>query len=99
MSITISRRTLFAATAVLVTAVVPLAISRAESLARVDVYDRSADRALPIYRHHGRQYVEGQTGNEYAVRIRNCSNGRLLAVLSVDGVNAVTGATASPDQD
>ena len=53
---------------------------------------------MPVYRHHGRRYVEGQPGNEYAVRIRNCTDQRLLAVLSVDGVNAVTGETASPDQ-
>ena len=100
MSIPISRRTFLAAAAatVLATAVIPLAVSRADSLARVDVYDRSAGEALPIYRHHGRRYVEGQPGNEYAVRIRNCTDQRLLAVLSVDGVNAVTGETASPGQ-
>jgi hypothetical protein len=53
---------------------------------------------LPSYHHRGRQYIEGQPGNEYAVRIRNCTDQRLLAVLSVDGVNAVTGETATPDQ-
>jgi hypothetical protein len=79
-------------------AVAPFAISRADALALVDVYDRSAGQALPTYRHRGRQYVEGQPGNEYAVRIRNCSSRRLLAVLSVDGVNAVSGETAAPDQ-
>lgn len=96
----ITRRTLLAtaAAAVLATAVIPLAVSRADTLARVDVYDRSAGEALPVYRHHGRRYVEGQPGNEYAVRIRNCTEQRLLAVLSIDGVNAVTGETASPDQ-
>jgi hypothetical protein len=100
MSIPIDRRTLLSAAAamVLAAAVVPLAVSRADSLARVDVYDRSAGEALPVYRHHGRRYIEGQPGNEYAVRIRNCTDRRLLAVLSIDGVNAVTGATASPDQ-
>jgi hypothetical protein len=100
MSNPINRRTLLATAAatILATAVVPLAVSRADSLARVDVYDRGAGEALPVYRHHGRRYVEGQPGNEYAVRIRNCTDQRLLAVLSVDGVNAVTGETASPDQ-
>lgn len=95
----ITRRTLLAtAAAVLATAVFPLPDARADTLARVDVYDRSAGQALPTYRHRGRRYVEGQPGNEYAVRIRNCTDQRILAVLSVDGVNAVTGATASPDQ-
>jgi hypothetical protein len=100
MSIPINRRTLLATAAatILTTAVVPLAVSRADSLARVDVYDRSAGEALTVYRHHGRRYVAGQPGNEYAVRIRNCTDQRLLAVLSVDGVNVVTGETASPDQ-
>lgn len=100
MSLAISRRTLLAAAtaALLAAAIVPLATSRADSLARVDVYDRSAGEALPVYRQHGRRYVEGTPGNEYAVRIRNCSGRRLLAVVSVDGVNAVTGETAAPDQ-
>ncbi len=100
MSIPINRRTLLATAAatILATAIAPLAAVRADSLARVDVYDRSAGEALPVYRQHGRRYVEGRPGNEYAVRIRNCTDQRLLAVLSVDGVNAVTGETASPDQ-
>jgi hypothetical protein len=37
-------------------------------------------------------------GHEYAVRIRNCTGERILAVTSVDGVNAVSGETASPEQ-
>ncbi len=100
MSHAITRRTLLtvATATILATAIVPLAVSRADSLARVDVYDRSAGEALPVYRQHGRRYIVGQPGNEYAVRIRNCSDRRLLAVVSVDGVNAVTGESATPDQ-
>jgi hypothetical protein len=100
---TLFRRSPVAASAatlavVLAAAVVPEACARAGTLARVDLYDRNAGQALPIHRHRGRHYVEGRPGNEYAVRIRNCTGERLLAVLSVDGVNAVTGETASPDQ-
>lgn len=100
MSFPVSRRALLASAtaAVLAIAVVPFAQVRAGTLARVDVYDRSAGEALPTLRHRGRQYVEGRPGNEYAVRIRNCSGERLLAVLSVDGVNAVSGETASYGQ-
>jgi hypothetical protein len=101
MHLPITRRRLLcgaAASVMLGAAVVPFAVTRADALAQIDVYDRSAGAALPNYRHLGRRYVEGQPGNEYAVRIRNCSGQRLLAVLSVDGVNAVTGETASPDQ-
>jgi len=65
---------------------------------RVDVYDRSEQRSLEIYQHRGRQFVVGRPGNEYAVRIRNCTGRRVLAVVSVDGVNVITGETASPDQ-
>ena len=67
-------------------------------VARVDVYDRTEGRALETYPHRGRQFVVGRPGNEYALRIRNCSDRRVLAVVSVDGVNVVTGETASPDQ-
>jgi hypothetical protein len=100
MSKPISRRTLLAAATatVLAMAIAPQAVSRADSLARVDIYDRSADVALPVYRHRGRRYVVGQPGNEYAIRIRNCTDRRLLAIVSVDGVNAVTGESAAPDQ-
>jgi hypothetical protein len=100
MHMPIARRTLLAAAtaAVLATAIAPLGACRAGSLAQVDVYDRSSAETLPVYRHHGRQYIVGQPGNEYAIRIRNCTGGRLLAVVSVDGVNVVTGETAAPDQ-
>jgi hypothetical protein len=100
MSHTITRRALLAAATatILAIAIAPIAATHADSLARVDIYDRSAGQALSLYRHHGRRYVAGEPGNEYAVRIRNCSDRRLLAVVSVDGVNAVTGESASPDQ-
>ena len=72
--------------------------SHASSLARVDIYDRTDRQALETHRHDGKRYVIGTPGHEYAVRIRNRTGGRLLAVVSVDGVNAVTGETASPGQ-
>ncbi len=68
------------------------------ALVSVDVYDRSDGTSLPVYTKDGRRYVVGTPGHEYAVRIRNCSGERILAVTSVDGVNVVTGETASPDQ-
>jgi hypothetical protein len=87
-----------AAGALIAMALLPSARSLASSLARVDLYDRADRQALETYRHDGKRYVIGTPGHEYAVRIRNCTGGRLLAVVSVDGVNAVTGETASPDQ-
>lgn len=89
----------FATLAAILAAAIPsTACASAGSLARVDVYDRNVGESLPLYRHRGRNFVEGRPGNEYAVRIRNCTGERLLAVVSVDGVNVVTGETASPDQ-
>jgi hypothetical protein len=70
----------------------------APGVARVDVFDRHEGRALDVHHHRGRQYVVGEPGHEYAIRIRNCSDRRVLAVVSVDGVNVVTGETAAPDQ-
>jgi len=71
---------------------------RAGNLAEVEVRDRSSGITLPLYRHEGRLYVAGEPHHEYELRIRNYSGGRLLAVGSVDGVNVLSGETASPDQ-
>jgi hypothetical protein len=64
----------------------------------VDIVDRTDGRVLPIYTHEGRRYVVGKPGNEYAIRVRNDGGERALAVMSVDGVNVITGDTASPSQ-
>lgn len=68
------------------------------SLADVTVFDRSEDRRLPVMWHEGRAYVVGKPGNEYQVTVRNRQGADVLAVMSVDGVNVVTGETAHPQQ-
>lgn len=68
------------------------------SLVDVAVYDRAEGQTLPVHTHRGKYYVAGRPGNEYQVVIRNRSGEEVLAVLSVDGVNAVTGETASTQQ-
>lgn len=73
-------------------------IAGAGSLADLTVINRSTGERLPVYRHGGRLYVEGRAGERYAVELRNRSGGRILTVLSVDGVNAVTGQTAAASQ-
>jgi hypothetical protein len=65
------------------------------SIADVTVYDRAENRTLPVHYHEGRYYVVGKPGNEYQVNIRNNQSGGILTVISVDGVNAVSGATAN----
>ena len=67
----------------------------AGNLADVQVLDRSTGRTLPVYESGGRWFVVGTPGNEYQVSVRNRSSGDLLAVVSVDGVNAVSGETAA----
>ena len=68
------------------------------SLAEFTVYDRTERKSLPVYWHDGKAWVMGKPGNEYQITLRNRAGGDLLAVLSVDGVNAVTGETASATQ-
>jgi hypothetical protein len=64
----------------------------------VEIFDRNEGRVLPVYWYQGRRYVVGKPGNEYAIRVRNAGGGRILAVMSVDGVNVISGDTASPAQ-
>ncbi len=70
----------------------------AGQLAGVEIVDTASGRTLPLYYSAGRYYVAGTPGREYSVRLRNLGHKDLLAVVSVDGVNVVTGETASVDQ-
>jgi hypothetical protein len=68
------------------------------NMADVTIYDRAENRALPVYQHEGRYYVVGKPGNEYQIRMRNRTGADILSVVSVDGVNAVSGETANWNQ-
>ena len=68
------------------------------SLVEVTVEDRVTGQTLPLYSHRGERWIAGTPGNRYSVSLTNRSRGRVLAVLSVDGVNAITGHTAAWDQ-
>lgn len=65
---------------------------------RWSVVDRNTGRPLTAFPHRGERYVVGTPGHQYAVKLTNRSPDRVLVVLSVDGVNAISGETASPDQ-
>lgn len=67
-------------------------------LADVSVIDRDTGRILPVVKHQGEYWVAGTPGAHYAVRIHSHDAQRLLAVTAVDGVNVVTGETASHRQ-
>ena len=90
-------RTLLCAALLAATAVVA-APARAGNLLDLAVVDRDTGSTLPTYSRHGKLYVAGTPGHRYAVRLTNRSGGRVLAVLSVDGVNAVSGETADTNQ-
>ena len=70
----------------------------AGSLVDVQIIDRHLNQVLPAYRHRGVPYVAGQPGSRYAVRMVNRTGARVLVVLSVDGINAVSGETAAVNQ-
>lgn len=67
-------------------------------LAAVQVIDRDSGETLPVYRHKGDLWVAGRPGARYAVSVQNSTHGRVLGVVSVDGVNVVSGETASLEQ-
>ena len=73
--------------------------ARAGSLVDVEVLARAGYRAtLPSYWYRGQNYVEGRQNQEFRVRLRNKGPDRVMAVLSVDGVNAISGETAGVNQ-
>lgn len=68
------------------------------SLVELAVHDRTENVRLPVHWHEGRAYVAGKPGNEYSVSVRSRQGADVLAVVSVDGVNVVSGETAHPLQ-
>jgi len=64
-------------------------------LSDIQVIDRDSGETLPVYQHRGEHWVAGRPGARYAVALRNATQGRVLSVVSVDGVNVVSGETAA----
>ena len=67
-------------------------------LVDIELVDRSQNEVLQVYQQRGTAWVAGRPGSRYAVRLANRSSARVMVVLSVDGVNAVTGETAALGQ-
>ena len=74
------------------------ACARQESLVDVQVQDQDTGNLLPHYLHRGNDYIEGQPGHRFALTLQNLTGERVLAVVSVDGVNAISGQTAGATQ-
>ena len=72
--------------------------ARAGSLVDVAVINRATGERISGYAHRGRVYVPGAPGTKYSLLLSNKTGERVLAVASVDGVNVVTGETATPAQ-
>jgi len=64
-------------------------------LVDINLIDRDSGESLPVYRHQGQYWVAGRPGARYAVSVRNALPGRIMGVVSVDGVNVVSGQTAA----
>ena len=67
-------------------------------LVDMEIVNRSSGETLTPYRYASQRYVAGNPGDRYAVRLHNHSGERVLVVLSVDGVNVVSGETAASQQ-
>ena len=90
-------KTLAAATA-LALSTLSLPANALGSTVDVNIVDRVSGETLPMYWHDGRWWVPGKPGNRYAVSLTNRSGVRTMAVVSIDGVNVVSGETAAHDQ-
>ena len=67
-------------------------------LVDVNLIDRDSGARLPVYRHDSQWWAAGRPGARYAVELRNTTGARVLGVMSVDGVNVISGDTASWEQ-
>jgi hypothetical protein len=68
------------------------------ALVDLELIDRTQNELLQTWPHRGQHWVAGRPGSRYAVRLRNRTGARVLVVLSIDGVNAVSGETAAVGQ-
>jgi hypothetical protein len=67
-------------------------------LADIQIVDRDSGETLQVVHHQGEHWVAGRPGARYAVAVRNTGAARVLGVVSVDGVNVITGETAALEQ-
>lgn len=93
------RRTVLAAVAAAMgLAAVSSSEAAGPALVDLQIVDRETGQAAHVWRHGGRLFVAGRPGARYSLRVTNNTPGRVLAVMSVDGVNILTGQTAGYGQ-
>lgn len=59
------------------------------------VVETKDGRPLRTFNHEGKTFIESREGTEYSLRVKNKTNRRVMAVVTVDGINVVSGKTAS----
>ena len=74
------------------------AAAQAGALVDIAVVSRATGQRMPTWTHQGRIYVAGTPGEKYSVLVTNKTGARVLTVVSVDGLNVITGETANPSQ-
>ncbi len=70
----------------------------AGNFADINIINRMTGERLPVYQHGGKLYVAGNPGDRYSVQVANKTGARIMTVVSVDGVNIISGETATPHQ-
>lgn len=66
---------------------------------QIEIVDTASGRVLPSWQQAGRTWIAGEPGARYALRVRNATPRRLLAVVSVDGINVLSGESAAYGQN
>src|SRR5260221_4415300 len=74
------------------------AAAHAGALVDLAVCNRATGERIPVHSHGGRLYVAGAPGAKYSILLNNKTGERVLTVVSVDGINVITGDTATPAQ-
>jgi hypothetical protein len=68
-------------------------------LAHVSIIDRDTGTPLTPHLYRGEYWIAGRPGARYGIQVGNPTAGRLLAVISVDGINVLSGDTAGWNQE
>jgi hypothetical protein len=64
-------------------------------LVELQVVDRASYQSLPLYRWRSMQFVAGELGSPYSLRLTNKTGQRVMVVLAVDGINVLSGKNAA----
>lgn len=73
-------------------------VSHATSVTDIEIVNRTTGEHQPTYKHAGQLWIAGKPGDRYAINVINKTGGRMLTVVSVDGINVVSGKTAAQNQ-